>query len=270
MSISPRYPKRYAIPWAAGRTGHVPAPPMGPASWSLTRLDGCTLACRHEQFGPLEITVSERNLNVLELLCSHGFAIADALSVAWAGTPPPSLGRTQHRPFTASSWHSRDVAHPCLIPLSPSQRPTRHGGRSNRPQGVGRSVAFACSGTLPQRSILVRARPGSARRSLRRPPVPSRQAPGQSSCPGPQPGPERMALAMAGDGGGDSAVPSRCGGRAARPGAARGVRSRPVQTCLDVSHSIWPCLDVSRRVQTCLVRLESTQSSRPGLTDGLA
>jgi hypothetical protein len=36
-----RYWVRYVIPGAAGRTGHVPAPspPMGPASWSSTRLD---------------------------------------------------------------------------------------------------------------------------------------------------------------------------------------------------------------------------------------
>jgi hypothetical protein len=35
-----RYRIRYVIPGAAGRTGHVPAPPTGPASWSSTRLDG--------------------------------------------------------------------------------------------------------------------------------------------------------------------------------------------------------------------------------------
>jgi hypothetical protein len=37
-----RYWVQYVIPGAAGRTGHVPAPPtrMGAASWSSTRLDG--------------------------------------------------------------------------------------------------------------------------------------------------------------------------------------------------------------------------------------
>ncbi len=35
-----RYWVRYVIPGAAGRTGHVPAPPTGPASWSSTRLEG--------------------------------------------------------------------------------------------------------------------------------------------------------------------------------------------------------------------------------------
>ncbi len=35
-----RYRVRYALPGAAGRIGHVPAPPTGPASWSSTRLDG--------------------------------------------------------------------------------------------------------------------------------------------------------------------------------------------------------------------------------------
>ncbi len=35
-----RYSIRYAIPWASGRTCHVPAPPTGPASWSSTLLDG--------------------------------------------------------------------------------------------------------------------------------------------------------------------------------------------------------------------------------------
>jgi hypothetical protein len=35
-----RFWVRYVIPVAAGRTGHDPAPPMGPASWSSTCLDG--------------------------------------------------------------------------------------------------------------------------------------------------------------------------------------------------------------------------------------
>jgi hypothetical protein len=38
-----RYRVRYVIPWAAGRTGHVLASPIGPTSWSSTRLDGLLL-----------------------------------------------------------------------------------------------------------------------------------------------------------------------------------------------------------------------------------
>ena len=76
-----RYRIRYVIPGAAGRTGHVPAPPTGPASWSSTRLDGL-YSC---------VTVLTPFLAGVQQLLS---VAASAVARPWCGLPAGHGGQS--------------------------------------------------------------------------------------------------------------------------------------------------------------------------------
>jgi hypothetical protein len=80
-----RYLIRYAIPGASGRTGHVPAPPTGPASWSSTLLDGlysCVIvytpfpAPRHAALREMWVSAA--------FCCCNGPALVCWTAVRWA------------------------------------------------------------------------------------------------------------------------------------------------------------------------------------------
>jgi hypothetical protein len=77
------YRMRYAIPGAAGRTGHwhVPAPPTGPASWSSTRLDSlypCVIV-----FMPIP---APRHVTLREMWFSAALSCYAGPALAWIRT----------------------------------------------------------------------------------------------------------------------------------------------------------------------------------------